>query len=147
MTTRQTKTKVQMLEFKNYLGLDYITVHVRPDRISEEHGPVVSAERFRKIDQIIAARIISQPRPIRGKELKAIRKTLSLGVREFATAIGVTHPTVLNWEKARNRRLERADEVFIRIFFAEKLGITLKTSIETLSPQSPIQEPIEYTAA
>ena len=76
-----TKTKSQMLEFKNYLGLEYVTVYVRPDRISDEHGPVVSAERFRKIDRIVASQLLVQPRPLLCKELKVIRKMLGLGLR------------------------------------------------------------------
>lgn len=142
-----TKTKSQMLEFKNYLGLEYVTVFIRPDRVSDVHGPVVAAERFRKIDRIVASQLLVQPRPIRGKELKAIRKLLGLGVREFADQIGVSHPTVLNWEKAKSKRLDRASEAFVRVFFSEKLGVDLKASIEALSPQNLVQEPIEYTAA
>lgn len=147
MPTRQSKASLPMLEFKNYLGLEYITLHVRADRVSEEYGPIVSAEKFQKIDRLIAAKIISQPAPIRGIELKVIRKILGLGVREFAAAIGVTHPTVLNWEKSPKERLSRADEAFVRVFFAEQLGVTLKASIQTLSPENPLPAPIEHTAA
>ncbi|MGK5090262.1 hypothetical protein WDW86_22160 [Bdellovibrionota bacterium FG-2] len=147
MQKKRSDSELPLVEFKNYLGLKYITAHVRPDRISEEHGPVFSSERFQKIDKAIATLLLLTPRPIRGQELKVLRKVTGMGIREFATAIGVTHPTVMNWEKAKNRRLDRAEEAFVRVFFSEKLGVRLEARVEALSPEHAIQAPIEYTAA
>jgi DNA-binding transcriptional regulator YiaG len=145
--TKSSQPKRPMVEFKNYLGLKYITAHVRADRVSVEHGPVFSADRFKEIDKAIAVILITSPRPIRGQELKVIRKVTGMGIREFAAAIGVSHPTVMNWEKAKKRRLHRAEEAFVRVFFSEKLGVHLEAKLEVLAPQHAIQDPIEYTAA
>lgn len=147
MPTSRSQSELPMVEFKNYLGLHYITAHVRADRVSKEHGPVFSAEKFQKIDKAIAILLITSPRPIRGEELKVIRKVTGMGIREFATAIGVSHPTVMNWEKAENRRLDRAEEAFVRVFFSEKLGVRLEAKVNILSPEHAVQDPIEYTAA
>ncbi|MGK5083044.1 hypothetical protein WDW37_07035 [Bdellovibrionota bacterium FG-1] len=147
MPTKRTQSEHPMVEFKNYLGLRYITVHVRADRVSDEHGPVFSADRFKAIDKAIAILLIASPRPIRGQELKVIRKITGMGIREFASAIGVSHPTVINWEKAEENRLDRAEEAFVRVFFSEKLGVRLEAKVEILAPEHAVQDPIEYTAA
>jgi DNA-binding transcriptional regulator YiaG len=151
MRTKKSESKVaskaSMMKLKNYLGLEYVTLHIRPDRVSAEYGPVVSAERFQSIDKKIVAILVASPRPIRGKELRVIRKVIGLGVREFALAIGVSHPTVMNWEKAEDSRLDRAEEAFVRVFFSQRLGVKLEAKIEVLAPEEPIESPLEYTAA
>ena len=67
MPTSRSQSELPMVEFKNYLGLHYITAHVRADRVSKEHGPVFSAEKFQKIDKAIAILLIhlSPPHPRR----------------------------------------------------------------------------------
>ncbi len=139
--------KKSWIKFKNYLGLEYITVYVRPDRISDEYGPVFKASHLRKIDKKIAVMLIAAPRPIRGIELKVLRKVIGMGIREFAAAIGVSHPTVINWERAEKRRLDRAEEAFVRIFFSQKLRVKLQAKIEVLAPERTVQKPIEFRAA
>lgn len=70
MPTSRSQSELPMVEFKNYLGLHYITAHVRADRVSKEHGPVFSAEKFQKIDKAIAILLITSPAPSEAKNSK-----------------------------------------------------------------------------
>ncbi|NGX60637.1 MAG: hypothetical protein K940chlam9_00103 [Chlamydiae bacterium] len=59
--------------------------------------------------------LIFKPNPLTGNQLKFIRKFLEMTTSDFAQAFGVTHPTVLRWEKG-TKAINPTAEFCIRLY-------------------------------
>ena len=52
-----------------------------------------------KLQVTVLRFLIYNPTPLTGNQLRFIRKFLEMSTTDFAKKFGVTHPTVLKWEK------------------------------------------------
>ena len=132
------------IKIENWGGLEYVTVKTRASRLTS-HGPTISSEKMQQIDIEIAKLIIGSRHPIRGKELNFVRKVSGISLRQLAEDFKVTHPTIMNWEKSE-MRLDLIAEAIIRIYFAEKMGLRITPSMDSLAPTAIDTDPIQLIA-
>lgn len=52
-----------------------------------------------KLQVSVLRYLIFKPTPLSGPQIHFIRKFLKLSSKEFAQKLGLTHPTILSWEK------------------------------------------------
>ena len=102
---------------QGYYGLKYITVEFTGDRIS--------SSSVDEIDHKVSEYIIKHRSPLRGVEVRFLRKTLSLSLAALGQHLGLSAPAILKWERAENERLAPINEVAVRVLFAELLGVHL----------------------
>ena len=70
----------------------------------------------------IGEAVIITPGPLSGKEIRFLRKSLSLKGREFANLIGVTRTTISRWENGETSP-DTSNERLIRLTYATKVGL------------------------
>jgi transcriptional regulator with XRE-family HTH domain len=98
------------------------------------------------VERLFASALIRLRAPLRGIELKYLRKVLGLSLAALGEQLGVSDVTVLNWERAEEKRLDLATEVAMRAFFAERLGVVLEGTPTALrgadaAPEIPVELP------
>jgi transcriptional regulator with XRE-family HTH domain len=81
-----------------------------------------------------------------GVELKSLRKALGLPLATLGKELGVSDVTVLNWEKAEDKRLGLTTEVAMHAFFAERFGVPSSGTLTALrgtakAPEDPVDLP------
>lgn len=69
---------------------------------------------------VIFNRLIHKPYPLTGKEIKFMRKFLEMSTTEFGKKLGVSHATVVKWEK-QQAKISPMQESYIRMFLLEHL--------------------------
>lgn len=63
--------------------------------------------------------LIHKSRPLTGKELRFMRKFLDMSTTELGEKLGVSHATIVKWEKEQTH-ISPAQEPYIRLFFCER---------------------------
>lgn len=114
--------------------LDYIRFLNVPMKQSK-YGPIIDLEPS-TLDQLAAKAIIKQRIPLRGKEVKFLRKVLGLSLEKFANKMGLSSGTVFHWEKVETERLAPVNEVCVRSLLAEELNVDLQAKFSQLLGQS-----------
>lgn len=117
-------------DIKGFLGLEYVTVLNVPMK-QTAHGPVINMD-LADIEKAIFKELLKQGAPIRGKEVKAFRKYLGLSLERLAAPLDLVSSTVQRWEATPTERLSSANEVLIKVFMAEQLGIELPARLSVL---------------
>ena len=64
--------------------------------------------------------LLHKPCPLTGKELKFMRKFLEMSTTEFGDNLGVSHATIVKWEKEQ-AKVGPIQETYIRMFLLEFL--------------------------
>ncbi|MBS3905111.1 MAG: hypothetical protein KGZ39_07285 [Simkania sp.] len=67
--------------------------------------------------------LIHKPYPLTGKEIRFMRKFLEMSTTEFGKKLGVSHATVVKWEKQQSK-ISPIQESYIRMFLFECLKDT-----------------------
>ena len=67
--------------------------------VKEEMGEEILDIDLYKLQITVLRFLIYKPTPLTGDQLRFIRKFLEMSTTEFAKKFGVTHPTILKWEK------------------------------------------------
>lgn len=96
-----------------------------PIAIPDAHIRVIAGEEVLDIDmnklQIAVLKLlIFKSTPLTGEQLRFIRKYLGMSTPEFAKKFGVTHPTILKWEKNQNS-INPATDFYIRLYVLQKI--------------------------
>lgn len=115
-------------------GLSYIEVRQVPIRTSKDKtvGGIITAD-MGEIERFVAAEIIRQHLPLRGKEVLFLRKALGLSMEKFAVSLGLTAASILKWERASGKRLALINEFAVRGFVAERLKVKEAVRFSDLS--------------
>ena len=100
----------KQLKFKRYLSATEENLH---KNLSSLYG------------DNYASKLIEDRVPMRGLEIRFIRKSLGLTLKDWADALGLSAAGVLKWEKAKSTRLTKVNEAAVRSFTAEKLKIKI----------------------
>ena len=132
-----------METLKNYRGFEYITVIV-PVRPSK-HGDVVDVKPS-FVENIVASAMVKNRVPLRGKEVKFLRKTLGLSLERFAAEIGLTSGAIFKWEKIETERLHPINEIAVRSYMAEKFKVDLPGTYSELLGKQEQAEPFTLKA-
>lgn len=64
--------------------------------------------------------LIHKPYPLTGAELRFMRKFLEMSTTEFGKKLGISHATVVKWEK-QQAKISPIQESYIRMFLFECL--------------------------
>ena len=104
-------------------GLDYIIFKNLPMRKSK-WGDVIDLNPI-VMERLVAEAVIIQRIPLRGREVRFLRKTLGLTLEKFANAINISDSTVFKWEAKLDERLHSLNEAAVRSFFAEQFGVKM----------------------
>ena len=132
-------------DLKGLMGLDYILFKNVPMRQSE-YGPVIDLEPG-VLEKLAAQAVIEQRIPIRGKEVKFLRKTLGLSMEKFATKLELTSGAVFKWERNPEERLHSINEIVVRAFVAEILGVEISGKYSALLGKSEQPEELILKAS
>lgn len=118
------KNKKLKQDISNFAGLEYLTITDVPI-IENVHGIFIDIDPL-IVEKMAAIVVLENELPIRGRELKIIRGALDLSLAKFARNFDKDAATILKWEKEPLRRIDLANELLIRIFASEKLGVRMK---------------------
>ena len=111
-------------DLKNPTPLEYIVFKNVPMH-SSKHGDVIDLDPG--VLEMLAAKAVIEARiPLRGKEVRFLRKVLGLSYEKFAGPMDLSAATVMKWEKAEFDRLHLVNEVAVRAFVAERLGLHIE---------------------
>lgn len=129
MSTKATEKKWKG-ELKNATPLEYIVFKNVPMR-SSKHGDAIDLDL--SVLEILAAKaVIETFVPLRGKEVRFLRKVLGLSYEKFAGPMDLSAATVMKWERAEDDRLHLVNEVAVRTFVAERLGLHVDAAFSKL---------------
>ena len=117
-------------EIRGFGGLDYVVFKNVPMRDSK-WGEVIDLNP-ELMEKSVAEALISKRVPLRGLEVKFLRKTLGLSLEKFANALNISDSTVFKWEAKPRVRLHSINEAVVRAFFAEQLEVTLPGKLSVL---------------
>ena len=110
-------------------GLDYIFIKAPVKMVA---GEEVIDLPMGIIDEEIAVKLIEDRVPIRGLEVKFLRKALGYTLKNWAAEFGLSAAGVLKWERSSKTRLSKVNEAAIRSFCAEKLEIEISSEWSSL---------------
>lgn len=140
------KKKTWKEDLKGIVGLEYITFRSVPMKDSD-HGPVIDAEPG-TLEKLASQAIITHRVPIRGLELKFLRKTLGLSLEKFAGKLGLTSAAIFKWEHEPSARLHPMNEVAVRSLIAELMKIEISGHFSDLVATNKNEpDPIELKAS
>jgi DNA-binding transcriptional regulator YiaG len=109
---------------KNYWGFEYITVTNVPYETSA-HGKIIDSRSIKDIDWKVTLAILKHRAPIRGREFRFLRKSLSFSLAECGKHLSLSATALMKWEKMPEIRLAPINEAAVRAFFAERFRIPL----------------------
>lgn len=90
--------------------------------------------------------LIHKPYPLSGRELKFMRKFLQMSSTEFGKKLGVSHATVVKWEKEQ-AKISPLQESYIRMFLFEHLqNDELLSLYQTIRPEKLAEAKQEKSA-
>src|SRR5437762_960591 len=104
-------------------GLDYLFFKAVPMR-SSKWGDVIDIHP-ELLEKLAAEALILNGVPIRGRELKFLRKALGFSLERLAKEIDLSDSAIFKWEHKADERLHPMTEAPLRAFFAEKLGLEI----------------------
>lgn len=119
----------------NYLvPLDYIIFTNVPMRESK-YGDVIdlTGEVLSELEVLAAKAVILSHVPLRGREVKFLRKVLGLSLERFASHLGLTSGTVFRWEKDEKERIALVNEIAVKLFVAEQFGVEVSNKFSELT--------------
>jgi DNA-binding transcriptional regulator YiaG len=124
---------------EGYGGLDYIRLTIKSKTIPHA--------RLKELEKEMAKAII-QIKPLRGKEVKFLRKILGLSLGKLVVEMEgmVDQSTVSRWEQKGIDRLSPANESLMRSFFAYEFDVKLRATPEILIPRES-EDLVEIKAA
>src|SRR5579862_2131773 len=73
-----------------------------------------------ELQKFVFKGLIHKPYPLTGKELRFMRKFLGMSTKEFGENLGISHATVVKWEKGQ-AKVGPTQEAYIRMFLFELL--------------------------
>lgn len=111
-------------------GLDYVYLENVPVR-QTKHGEVLDTD-LAVIEREIASEIVRQGIPIRGAEVRFLRKSLGMSMERFGRLLGLSPPAILKWERESQKRLHPTNEVAVRALMAEQLGVIVEGKFTVL---------------
>lgn len=80
---------------------------------------------FDQLERCVLFSLIEKQAPLKGKEIRFIRNYIDMSTHEFAEILGVTHVTVLHWEKDETK-MNPGIEIVLRLYILNHLKVTDK---------------------
>ena len=117
-------------DLDHLVSLEYIHFINVPMKESK-HGPVIDLP-VDALDKMAATAVIKNRIPLRGKEVKFLRKVIGLSLEKFAGKMGLSSGTIFHWEKAETDQLAPVNEAAVRTLIAEEMGIEIPAKFSLL---------------
>lgn len=124
-------------------GLEYVVLKNVPV-VESKFGKGIEAALLKTIERGVATEIIRQLVPIRGAEVKFLRKVMGLSLERFGEPFGLSAPAILKWERAREKRLDPTNEYSVRMYVAELLGIRIELRYSEAFAMTKTPERLTY---
>lgn len=105
--------------------MEYVTVRNVPLEKTASGKYGVTAHVWGEIEKMVATEILTQKVPLRGREVKFLRKAFGLSARALAELMGISHVAILKWEKQPEKRLDMANEIAVRAMLATHMHIDM----------------------
>lgn len=112
-------------EFQGFMGLKYIALKGVPYEESKKHGQLIHASVSKQVERLASHAILAAGLPIRGREVAYYRSILGLSLKQFGSLLGYSDVAILKWERAKDKRLERVNEIAVRVLIAQRMGFSL----------------------
>ena len=137
---------VKKHNLKCFGGLSWLTVTEVPFT-KTKFGKGVSAEVLKKIEEMVSIYIVAKRVPICGAEVEFLRKSFGYSLGRMGAEIGFSSTSILKWERAKKKRLEKVNEIGVRAWAADKLKLEISGRFSKLIGISEEQVPIILNAA
>jgi len=118
--------------FKGVLNLGYVVVSNVPVEKNGRFGEIMSAEVSGRVERMVAKTILERRVPIRGAEVQFLRDVLGMSQRQLGELLGYSGVAILKWERAKTKRLDRVNEIVVRALMADRHGVKIDASWESL---------------
>ncbi len=112
-------SRIKQYEYDG-LGFPIILLNVP---VREVRGGLVPDIDYNLLQRSVLSTLSYKTSPLTGSEVRFIRQYLEMTLSEFANLFGVTHATVIHWEKAKNEfaKLSPTTELCIRLTILDVL--------------------------
>ena len=131
---------------EKFSGLEWLTVTGVPAK-DTKFGFGVDASVLKRIEELVATHIVAERVPIRGAEVAFLRKTFGYSLGRLGAELGFSSAGILKWERADRKRLDRVNEIAMRTWAAEKLGLKIPALFSKLLGLQDIPEKIALKAS
>lgn len=107
------------------LGFPIILLNVK---LISVRGVEVPDIDYNTLQRDVLLALCNKPLPLTGNEIRFIRQYLEMTYTEFAKHFGITHPTVIHWEKSKNMfaKITPSTELCIRLYILDVLKANSK---------------------
>lgn len=119
--------KVKTIQNYHYLlsGLEYIYVK-KVKSIQTPYGEAINIPNAKDLHNKIAIAILEHNIPLRGKELRFLRKTCGIKQVDLSNWLGVGQSTIANWEgKDIDKIIDSSHSYFLQQLFREKFKLSI----------------------
>ena len=102
-------------------GLENVLLHNVPVWECVNGHQDLQIPAVEQLHQLIAEIVVTQPAPLKGRDVRYLRKHLGYSAREFSAIVGMNHVHLSRLENDR-RPMPRKFDVLIRLFGAQALS-------------------------
>jgi DNA-binding transcriptional regulator YiaG len=128
--------------FNGFMGLKYIELRNVPV-VKGENGDAIAAEVLGKLEQQVAEALLEHSVPIRGLEVRFLRESCGLSLREFGKLLDLSDVAILKWERKPTARLSFINEIAVRALIATRLHLPF-VAAELFEEESVSKIVIDY---
>ena len=125
-------------------GLEYVKLLGVP-MCKSRRGPEVDLKPL-VLERAVARALVQSRNPLKGNEVRFLRKTIGLSLDKFARKLGLTSGAIFHWEKAANERLIPVNEVAVRVLCAEELAVEMPAILSRLIGTGPEILTLEFSS-
>jgi putative zinc finger/helix-turn-helix YgiT family protein len=122
-------------------GLDNVQLFNVPTWVCANGHEEVQIPAQQQLHNLLAKLILRKSAPIRGPEVRFLRKRLALSSKEFAKRIGIT-PVHVSRIETGGRSIHRSLDLLVRLFFASSLAA--KDGVISPADLSRVLEHLEH---
>lgn len=96
-------------------GLDHVYLANGYREIDTPHGKAIAIADVEALHTALARTIVERQSPIRGQELRFLRKHLDYSQKALAALMGETEQDIFRWEKSRDKAIPGAADRLVRV--------------------------------
>ncbi|MCW1840565.1 helix-turn-helix domain-containing protein [Prosthecomicrobium hirschii] len=121
-------------------GLDHVYLVNGFTKSQTPYGEGIAIKDVEKLHEAIARTIIAGPQPIRGQELRFLRKFMDMSQKTLASLMGETEQDIFRWEKKREKSINGAADRLIRVIVGQYLdGTEIRPFLERLAELDQVE--------
>lgn len=114
--------------FKGFMGLNYIDLRNVPS-VKSDSGSAIHAASLQQLERQVAEALLEYRVPIRGLEIRFMRQSFGLSLKEFGKALELSDVAILKWEKQPMKRVSLVNEIAVRAWISAQLKLPVDSSL------------------